>query len=84
MINPVSIGKLNFIFKFCIACPAPPLIKLSIAERIIILFLYLDLHTDMRQLFVLITSFVLIKVSAFKILTKMIFFIKFSKFFNYF
>ena len=50
--------------------PAPPLIRLSIAESIINLFLYLVLQTDMRQLFVPITSFVLIKLSGFKILTK--------------
>ena len=31
--------------KFCTAWPAPPFIKLSIADKIIILFLNLVLHT---------------------------------------
>ena len=43
------------------AWPAPPLIKLSIADKIITLFLYLVLQITIEQLFVLITSFVLNK-----------------------
>ena len=40
--NPSSSLKLNFKFIFCIACPAAPLIKLSITEIIIILSLILS------------------------------------------
>ena len=55
------------------ACPAPPLIKLSIADNIITLFLYFVLQTEIKQLLVLITSFVLIKELFFKILTNLLF-----------
>jgi DNA-binding transcriptional MerR regulator len=47
-----------------------PLIKLSIEDKITILFLFFVAQTDTRHLLVLITSFVLIKVLFFKILTK--------------
>ena len=48
-------------------------VQLSIDDNIITLFLYLDLHTDILQLFVLITSFVLIKEFIFAIFTKFFF-----------
>jgi len=46
------------------ACPDPPFIKLSIVDKIISLFLYLVLQTDIKQLFVLITSLVLSNLSC--------------------
>ena len=46
------------------ACPDPPFIKLSMVDKIISLFLYLVLQTDIKQSFVFITSLVLNNVSC--------------------
>ena len=52
------------------ACPPAPLIKLSIADKIIILFFRLILQTAISQRFILITFSVLIFLFSLAILIK--------------
>ena len=51
-LSPICSGNLYKQFIFWIACPEAPFTKLSIAEKIINLFLILVSQTDISQLFV--------------------------------
>ena len=62
-------------FIFCIAWPPAPLIKLSIAEKIIILFFIFNLQTEISQKFVFITFSVPIFLLILATFTKYEFFL---------